>query len=587
MWSHLRKLQTENGLNHTIKRSLKTKYTIVHKLDHSKQQTDKILYHIRVLDKLLNSVSSNNNLLYKDKYKGTPQIICGRDYTRMDYAIQNYLKSLELDDALNSERKILLGKDKLGIVTLQLLRECGGGKFHPLVPYMVSNLLTTYNKYPYKDTLYGINAALKTVADALSQNKVLLQEPATICSLVDSLSISSTNSKTIKDVLEKIDYKLYSDDIVRVVPGRKTMDEIELTKGWRFLSGIINTNEPYLRSLDLPKQKLISIQKPMLVLLCDGSLQSAKQILPSIAYMNKVEKSLLILVSGECGGEALAAISINNNKNKRNNKPMRTIVMKYNPRDHNNISIHENSPLLKFLKLPQGISSIFSCNYSNIVPSTVSAGQYFGEIESFKASTGEALLYNETFSNEGITDKYLHTTVKLSVGGATEIEIDTRRNLLEHLINDILCDGLASGFVGGYGVSLVKTIPKVLDLLASKECKENLNVRVGVDAVLNCLSTPMERALQNEYGINKHQALNFVSKTVELKDPNTGYLPLNTNTENEGKYVHDLVSKGVLEPWKQINNALTTTINFLQLFGNCNTMITSVMEKPRKERHDN
>lgn len=586
MWSRLGKPQVKNGSNHTVKRFLKTKYTIVNKLNHSKQQTDEILYHIKILDKLLNFDNSNNNILYKDKYKGKPQIISGKDYTRMDYVVQRYLKSLELDDALNRDHKSLLNKNKLGIVILQLLRECGGGKFHPLVPYLVSNLLTTYNKYPSKDTLYGVNLALKTVTNVLSQNKVLIQEPTTICSLIDSLTISPTYGKTIKNVLERIDYKLYSNDIVRVVPGKKTMDEIELTKGWRFLSGIINSNEPYLRSLDLPKKKLISIKKPMLVLLCDGSLHSARQILPSISYMNKVGKSLLVLVSGECCGEALTTISINNNKNKRNNKPMRVIVMKYNPRDNNNVSIHENYPLLKFLKLPHGISSIYSCDYSDIIPSTVSANQYFGEIESFKASTGEALLYNEAFSDNGVTNKYLHTTVKLNVGGATEFEIDTRRNFLEHLINDILCDGLTSGFVGGYGISLVKAIPDVLKLLASKECKENIKVRVGVDAVLSCLSTPMERALRNEYGINKHQVLNFVSRTKEVKDPNIGYLPLKSNTKNGEKYRYDLISEGVLEPWNQINAALITTINFLQLFGNCNTIITSIMEKPKKRLHD-
>lgn len=582
MWSYLGKLSVKDGLNYIIKRSLKTKYSIVHRLDHSKQQTDQILFHIRVLDKLLASVGTNNSLLYKDKYKDKPQRICGRDYTRMDYVIQNYLKSLELDNALNSECKRLPSQDKLGIITLQLLKECGSDKFYPLVPYLVSNLLTTYNKYPFKDTLYGITLALKVVSDTLSENKLLIQKPTIISSLVDSLTISVANRKTIKDVLQKLDYKLYSDDIVRVVSGKKIYDEIEVTKGWRFLFGIINTNEAYLRSLGFPKQKLISIQKPMLVLICDGYLQSARQILPSITYMNKIEKSLLLLVSGECSGEALAAISINNNKNKRNGKPMRIIVMKYNPKDNNNISLHENFPLLKFLKLPQGIDSIYSCDYSDIVPSTVSASQYFGEIESFKASTGEALLYNEILPTEEIIDKHLHTTIKVNVGGTTELEIDTRRNLLEHLINDILCDGLASGFVGGYGVSLVKTIPKVLNLLEWKKCRENFNIRVGVDAVLNCLSTPMERALQNEYGINKQQVSKFVSKTMEIKDPNTAYLPLITNSESEEKFKNDLLSKGFLEPWNQINNALITTTNFLQLFGNCSTMITSVMEKPKK-----
>ncbi|CAL9731918.1 mitochondrial chaperone Tcm62p [Monosporozyma unispora] len=580
MWSHLKKYPVSNGVNYTLKRFLKTRYTVVQQLNHSRQQNDQILEHIRTLDKLLNSVSSNKNLLYKDKYKAFPQIVSGKDYNRLDYVIQNYLKSLELDDALYSSNNLIYNKSKLGTVTLQLLRDCASGKFHPWVPLLVSNLLATYNKYPYRETLNGIRMALKTITETLAQNKILINDPQNIDTLINSLCPSSINRKTIKQVLRKLDYKLFSDDIVRVTKGKRTFDEIELSKGWNFLTGIMNSNEPYLRSLDLIKQKLITIKTPTIVLVCDGSLQSSRQILPTIAYMNKTGKSVLLLISGDCGGEALSVITINNNKNKRNDKPMRIVLMKYSQRDNNNLAIQENQALLQFLKLPQGINSIYSCEYSDMIPSTVSANQYFGEIESFKATTGEALLYNNTSMGDSNLDEHLHTTLTLNVGGENEMEIDARRNLLDHLINDIICQGLSSGFVTGHGVALVKTIPKIMELLDSPRCEADINVKVGIEAVLNCLCVPMEKSLENEYGLSKHQISQFISKTMDEEDINMAYLPPTSRTEPSRQ---NLASLGILEPWNQINAVLTTTSNFLHMFSNCKTVITSVLEKPKKQ----
>ena len=129
-------------------------------------------------------------------------------------------------------------------------------------------------------------------------------------------------------------------------------------------------------------------------------------------------------------------------------------------------------------------------------------------------------------------------------------------------------------------------IPKVLNLLI-QECKEKLNTKVSVNAVKSCISTLMEKLLQNEYGINKHRVSKFDSKTMEIKDSNTWYLLPTTNSESEKKYKCDLILKGVLKYWNRIKNALTTTINFLQLFGNYNTMNISITKKIKKQPRDN
>lgn len=552
-------------------RSIKTLHTPVYKTDQlfTKQA---LLTGIKLLDKVINSTSYNKSLLYTGKYNTSPRLITSQDSLKLQNVVRELLDGLQMDQAMSlSEQNDPI--KKLGTIGLQLFVDCHDRNILPMSTTLTQALMEQYNKYPEKQTLRGIQGGLETVRKFLSENKVTVRDKKTVDALVKKLAATDEDAEIVKRVLEAVDYKLYSDEIVRVVRGRRTVDELDVSKGWKFPAGIMDTNEAYLRSLELPQKKLLSIDEEMLVLVYDGTLRDADKILPTLHHATKLSKSLILMVTGDCMGDALTSIIINNNKNRRQGNNSRTIILKYNAKANQNLSLQENHDLIKFLRLPHGFSSIYSPQFSPYVPSKICAGEYFGTVDSIKATTGETFLYNSIDCDQGEPDnKFLRVTVTLNVGGNSEVEIDQRRSALDNLINNVLCHGLSEGFVPGYGVSLVKAIPIITHNI---EGITNISAKLGVESVVTALALPMQKALENVYGYNNFQIAKVISEAIENSRFTSSQLGPNSASQ-------DLLDIGILEPWNKIDQCLDNVSLFIKLLSSCNTIVSQVFEKPKK-----
>lgn len=558
--------------NRQFLRTIKTKHVVVNRIK-DPDVRENLLSNIKVVANILNSASYNKNLLYKDTYKTIPQIISGQDNNRIQFVIKDLLESFELGDSFITKDCAAKERNSIAKIGLQLFLKCHESGVNRLSTNLTSILMEKYNNYPSEETAAGVLAGLNNVRDHLKNNRVKLSNREDIDSFVDKICDTAADAVLIKKILVELDYKLYSDDTVRIVRGRKTYDELEVSKGWKYPVGILDNEDTYLRSLGLPKNKLVSINKEMIVLVYDGTLRDANKILPSINYSKKMNRSLLVFVTEGCVGEALAAISINNNKNKRNNSDVRTIVMKYNTRDNDNLAVQENQQFLKFLKLPGGVSSIYSPDFSQVVPSTASSKMFYGSLESLKATTSEAFLYNETDKEE--ESKFLLQTITVNVGGHSEMEINHRRNYLDNLINNILCYGLSSGFLPGCGVSLVKAAAHLNSLNITNECYEK---KLGIEAVISGLPISFQKSMENLYGYNKFQVAALLSDTLQNQDFWSAILSPEGNSVN-------MIKTGELEPWKHIDDALSAICRYISLITGCNTLIRRVYEKPIKSRN--
>ena len=550
-------------------RYIKTLHTPVFRADISSTQ-QALLEGIKLLDDILNSTSYNKSLLYTGKYNKMPQLITSQNQIQLQHVIREYLDALQINEANNS-KKSFDPIQKLGKIGLQLYMNCHDRNLTPVGTTLTRTLMEQYNRYPEKDTLIGIQSSLDRVRVILKQNRLVLKDENSINALVEKLTHTAEDCHIVKRVMEAVDYNLVSDETVRVMKGRKTFDELEVSKGWKFPAGVLDTDEAYLRSIDLNEKKLIDINEEMIVLVYDGTLRDANKILPTINYASKVEKSLLLMVNGDCLGDALTSITINNNKNKRQANKSKTIIIKYNSKANGDLLLQENSDLMNFLRLPKGLGSVYSPEFSSYVPSKISADLYYGKLESAKATTGESLLYNSNWDVPGSENKFLQSTVTLNVGGHSEIEINQRRAHLDNLINSILCEGLSEGFVPGYGVALAKMVPFIYEF---KRNEHNMSVRSALDSVIIALGTPLERALQNVYGYNKFEINEILSKTIQ----DTQFMSANIEVGSERQ---NLAEMGVLEPWKRLDKCLFSVLSFIKLLASCRTIITQVFEKPK------
>ncbi|SCU78691.1 LANO_0A03664g1_1 [Lachancea nothofagi CBS 11611] len=548
---------------YTALRTIKTLHTPIY--DGSDLKTrQNLLHHIALLEKVLLSASYDRSMLYSGKYKRLPQIISGNDTVNVNYVMKEFLTSVQLAEAENPNVQ-RNPATKLGKIGLQMFMDCHQDNITALGTSLTNGLFERYNRNPTQEMAQGIELALTKVRTFLQDNRILVQEPHEIDQLVEKIcSHNQKNAAAIKKVLSQLDYNLVSDDVVRVTRGRRTDDETEVSKGWKYPTGIIDSNEAYLRSLQIPKNNLVSVNSPMLVLVHDGTLKDANNVLPALHYAAKQKKSLFIIVNGECKGDALAAITINNNKNKRQNVDSQAIIAKYSARDHNGLTLQENVDFLKFLKLPQGLGSVYSPDFSEYVPSSASAAQFFGSLESLKATTGEAFLYN---SGTNIQNAAMRTTVTLLVGGQSEFEIDHRRAELDHIINNVLCHGMAQGWIPGHGIALAKSI-KPLENVSKQD-----PFFLGIEAVVANLTTTMENALNNLYGAHKYQAAKLIAETIFDPEFTTAFLPHRCS----------VVDRGVLEPWNKVDQTLGGVMTFIKLITTCDVLVTRFFDKPRKD----
>ena len=546
-------------------RTVKTLHTPIY--DGRKLGTrQNLLTYIGLLEKITNAASFNKSLLYTGKYKKLPQVISGNDAVQMEHMVKEFLTSLQLSEAMNSQQQ-RDPANKLGKIGLQLFMDCHQDNVTALSTSITRRLMEYWHRCPTPEMITAIESSLLKVREYLENNKLVLQDPRDIDQLVEKIASSPENADAIRKVLTELNYKLISDDVVRVTRGRRREDEIEISKGWKYPSGVLDTNEGYIRSLELPKNKLVALNTPSLVLVHDGTLREANTILPSLHYAAKKQQPLVIVVNGDCIGDALVAITINNNKNRRQGIKSQAIVLRYMARDHKDVQLVENRDFLEFLKLPHGLGSVYSPKFSEHVPSSASASQFFGSIESLKATTGEAFLYNTQLPGQEIHNEALRTTISLHVGGNSEFEIDHRRAELDHVINNVLCHGLAQGWIPSQGIALAKSIT-ALESVPSHDASF-----LGNEAVTDSLTFPLHTAMTNLYATNKYEASKLMAETIADPSFTTAYLPKECS----------VVSRGLLEPWNKIDKTLTGATSFLKLIASCDVLVTKIFDKPKKE----
>ncbi|SCU84071.1 LAMI_0C06084g1_1 [Lachancea mirantina] len=560
-------------------RSVKTLHSRIYDGKRAKHQDD-ILTHISTLDKIMRSGAHNGYVLYGKKYDRLPQLVSSRNAVEMQQLVKDLITRLQTSEPFDYGAQ-LQGATKLGKLGLQLFTEINRDTVGPLSTSLTLALLQAYKRCPNEEFVVGLEDAMRKVREFLDIKKISIEGPDQIRQLVSKLTSSAENEVTVTQALGELDYKLLSNDAVRVVRGKRTSDLVQAADGWRHPCGVMDTNEPYLRSLELPSKKLVSLNTPCLALVFDGVLRDSRHILPAMHYASKQKRPLVVICSGKVTGDALTAITIHNNKNRRQQIPSPTVVLRYAPRyGASGLKLQEDVEFMKFLKLPRGLASVYSPEFSELVPSSASAGLYFGSMESFKATTGEAFLYNtlhdatDASETHAVSHTAYRKTVTIYVGAQSELEIDHRRKELDYLINEVLCNGLAQGWVPSSGIALAKGAAYLHGLPDAPEAGPRQLAHV---ALADALLEPLQHAISDVYGHNKFDSARLASETAQ--DPEFCSLRL----DSIGKVNEDAAQSGFIEPWNTLDATLANVTHFIRMITSCDVLVTKIYDVPKKK----
>lgn len=543
-----------------FKRGLKTAYTNIHSNDQNTR--NHLLHNIKVLDNVLNRTTYNKTLLLDGKYNNCAQLLSSKQTKHIRNTVQDILNSLQLSQAYSLEQQ----RDpvqKLGKIGLQLFMESFNDRISPIATSLTLELLKIYNKCPQKDTVDDIVATLDEVRSFLAANRIALLTREELIALTRNITNSSEDAIIVEKVLRLLNFKPFSTDRVRVVCGKKTDDELEVSKGWEFPSGIPSENKVYLRSLGLShRTNSISYNVPSLVLLVEGSISNPTEILPSLHHASRQNSPLLIITSGNVSPEALSAISSHNNIHRRRNSPSQVVLLRYKDRDHNGLSIRENYPLANFLGLPNGLDSIYSSQFSSHVPCKISASSYYGSLASITATTDRCLLHN--LNRAHTLPKHLQqftTTITLTVGAHSHLEMLHRKFSLDVIINESLHSGLIYGFIPPHEIALAKCASRIPDTRFRED-------------IQNALTTPMLRMLLNLYAISLSKASSLISQSLHMNNFYTASFP-------DGML--DVRASANLEPLKPLDDILLHTKNFIRLITKSDKLITLIFDTQNRK----
>lgn len=380
-------------------------------------------------------------------------------------------------------------------------------------------------------------------------------------------SISANNDRVIGDLLADAMEKVGKDGVITVEEGRSTETNLELVEGMQFDKGFLS---PYFINQTADMECLL---EDAFILLHEKKISNLRDLLPILEQVSQKAKPLLIIAE-DIEGEALATLVVNKLRGG-----LKIAAVKAPGFGDRRKAMLED---IAILTSGQVISEDLGIKLENVTldmlgkakrisinkeDTTIVGGA--GKKADIQGRCSQIRAQVEETSSDYDREKLQERLAKLSggvavikVGGATEVEVKEKKDLVEDALNATRA-AVEEGVVPGGGVAL---------LYASRALKNtkgaNDDQNVGIDIIRRVLETPTRQIVNNA----GDDGSVVVGKLHESKDLNLGY---NAQT---GKY-EDLMKAGIIDPTKVVRIALQDAASVAGLMITTEAMIAEMPEK--------
>lgn len=365
-------------INQQSTRTLKKLYTPIKDIRDDKQ--GKLLYHLKyIYDNILSRKADGENrlpniLLQNNKsskkpistIKNNKQFISWLERYNFEMEEKNILSEKEtpFDSYRNTEmialRSLLLYIKQVNYdVDLNiLLKMC--------IRFIeIYDLTSKSNQQAQLQEFVKLIKGLEIKLRLSSSNQISIQDIQRI------INNDFKQHKTIiESILKILNYKIKSQDQVRVVRSDSIDDQIDIQDGWRLNNGCKSDNDRYLSSLNLldttsrKNLKVLTINGGVKTLVIDDMVIRDPKILKNLLeYLKVADQSLVIFINGNIKNEALTDISMWNNKNKRQGRNAKCVIIPVRDNDSTVMEhtyLAEDLDFLNFINLPNGQLSILN-----------------------------------------------------------------------------------------------------------------------------------------------------------------------------------------------------------------------------------
>jgi chaperonin GroEL len=415
------------------------------------------------------------------------------------------------------------------------------------------------------DLKRGIDFAVSAVVADLKKNSKKITSNEEIAQVG---TISANGDKSIGQMIANAMQKVGNEGVITVEEAKSLETELDVVEGMQFDRGYLS---PYFIT---NAEKMIAELEEPYILVHEKKLSSLQSLLPLLEAVVQTSKPLLI-VAEDVEGEALATLVVNKLRGG-----LKVAAVKAPGFGDRRKAMLED---ISILTAGQMISEELGIKLENVTlhmlgrakrvriekeATTIIDGA--GQKKDIEARIAQIKSQIAETTSDYDREKLQERLAKLAggvavvrVGGATEVEVKERKDLVEDALNATRA-AVEEGVLPGGGVPLLRAI-KALDGIKV----ENSDQKTGVEIVRKAIQAPARQIIDNAGGDGSVA----VGKLIESNEYAYGF---DAQTDEYG----DLMTLGIIDPTKVVRTALQDAASVAGLII---TTEATVTELPKKE----
>lgn len=406
-----------------------------------------------------------------------------------------------------------------------------------------------------------INEIKRTAEDVSSQAQI--KQVATI---------SGNNDEEIGELISTAIEKVGREGVVTIEESKTGETSLEVVEGMQFDRGF---KSPYFVTNNA--DMTAGLENPY-ILLYDGRISSAQELLQALTIANAENRSLLI-ISEDIGDEALATLIVN--KMRGIVKVVAVKAPDFGPRKTlilEDIAILTGGTVIskdkghKLDKLTSAQISSFlgsarmatiSKEETTIVDGKGDATAIEERAEEIKEQIEKATSFYEKEKLQERLGKLVGGVAIINVGGNSDIEIKEKKDRVEDALYATKA-ALADGIVAGGGIALYKAAQKL------KSSEKSLSLEIAYGIIKKACESPFKTILANT---GKENWYEIAQQVITSTNPDATY------DAKIGEVV-DAIEHGLIDPAKVVITALK---NASSVAGTILTTESVIFEKKTKD----
>jgi len=419
------------------------------------------------------------------------------------------------------------------------------------------------------DLRRGTQAAVEAVVEFLKRNK---RDITTSEEISQVATISANGDTHIGKLLSNAMEKVGKEGVITVKEGKTIEDELEVTEGMKFDRGFIS---PYFIT-DTKAQK-VEFEKP-LILLSEKKISAVQDIIPALE-ISQQQRRPLVIIAEDIDGEALAVCILNKLRGQLQVAAVKAPGFGDNRKSIlGDIAVLTNGTVFTDeidIKLEKATPDMLGSTGSITITkedTVILNGEGNKDAITQRSEQIRGVMNDPTTSDyekEKLQERLAKLTggvAVIKVGGSSEIEVGEKKDRIVDALNATRA-AVEEGILPGGGTALLKAAAVALNDVKPT----NFDQQLGVDIVRKAITRPAKIIVDNA----GDEGSVVVGKLMDEfgKDFNKGY------DSAKGEYV-DMISAGILDPFKVVRTALVDASGVASLLG---TTEVAIVEAPEEK----